>query len=768
MPLSAGTRLGPYEILSPIGAGGMGEVYRARDTRLDRTVAIKVLPAHLSTNPDLRARFEREAKAISALQHSNICVLHDVGQEAGVDFLVMEYLEGETLAARLARKPLLLDESLRIGIEMAHALDAAHRHGLTHRDLKPGNIMLTKSGAKLMDFGLAKPNGLGTVSSMSSAASTMTSPVSPATAAGTVVGTLQYMSPEQLQSQPADARSDLFALGATLYEMLTGKRAFEGKSQISVASAILEKDPVPVSSLQPLTPPSLERVINKCLAKDPAERWQCAHDLAFELKWIAEGGGVPPGTSGASRRLRDLTLYGALAIALLVATVLGLLYWRVVGVPAQTVTAEIAAPSKTRFSFFGPASGAPVLSPDGRVLAFCAMDHDGKGMLWVRSIDSGAARPLPGTEGANDPFWSVDGKGLGFFADSKLKTIRVSGGSVIAVSAAPVEGGGSWNREGSILFVPDYAKGICKTAAGGGNQAIVVAVNTPKVNVCSYPKFLPDGKHFLYLASGGDPAAAGIYFASLDGKENRLLAKSNSAGIYASGFLLYVRDRALVAQAFDPTRGQLRGDSYPLVEDIPTSGGTGVFAASENGNLVYLEGTGTSAKRLTWFDRAGKILGTTGEAADYFDLRLSPDGRMLAANAGYPAGSSNSEIWVDELPRNVRTRLTIDPDTDHGIPVWSADNSKIAFAALRGTARVGIYEKSVNGAGNEKADLGIRKRQRADLAHELVSRRQIPPVYARQHQSHTSRYMGAANIRDTEAPPLVENPRPNLRWSVRT
>jgi eukaryotic-like serine/threonine-protein kinase len=334
MPLSVGTRLGPYEILSPIGAGGMGEVYRAKDTRLDRIVAIKVLAAHLSSNPDLRARFEREAKAISALQHSNICVLHDVGKEADVDFLVMEYLEGETLAARLARKALALDEALRIAIEVADALDAAHRHGVIHRDLKPGNIMLTKSGAKLMDFGLAKPHGLAASGSLPafSAVATMTSPASPITTAGTVVGTVQYMSPEQIQGHEADARSDLFAFGATLYEMLTGKRAFAGKSQLSVASAILEKDPEPLNALQPLTPVLLERVVRRCLAKDPEERWQNTRDLATELRWIAEGGRAPVTAAGgeavAKPRKREL-LYGAVAVVSLLAAIFSAVsYWR--------------------------------------------------------------------------------------------------------------------------------------------------------------------------------------------------------------------------------------------------------------------------------------------------------------------------------------------------------------------------------------------------------------------------------------------------------
>jgi len=709
MPLSAGTRLGPYEILSPIGAGGMGEVYRAKDTRLDRTVAIKVLPGHLSTNPDLRARFEREAKAISALQHANICVLHDVGKEADVDFLVMEYLEGETLAARLARKALALDEALRIAIEVADALDAAHRRGVIHRDLKPGNIMLTRSGAKLMDFGLAKPYGLAASGSLPafSAVATMTSPASPITTAGTVVGTVQYMSPEQIQGHEADARSDLFALGATLYEMLAGKRAFEGKSQLSVASAILEKDPEPLSTLQPSTPVSLERVVRKCLAKDPEERWQNTRDLATELRWTAEGGAQPATPVGTSARRREY-LYGAVAVVSLLAAIFSTVsYWRLSQTPVHSIISQIAPPDHAQFTFGEPTGGAPAISPDGYALAFCAADENGKTMLWARSLDSPAAHPLPGTEGASDPFWSPDSRTLGFFADSKLKTIDASGGPAIVLATAPADTGGSWNRDGTILFVPDPSKGVYKVAGSGGNPLPVIAADPSKFTFYAMPWVLPDGKHFLYYAGGGNPALAGTYFASLGGTERRLVV-SDARAAYASGFLLYLREGILVAQAFDPARGQLEGDPHPVAERVSANHG-GLFNVSESGTLIYQTGTTGTEKRLTWFDRSGKNLGVTGEVADYFDLRLSPDGQKLAANAGYPAGSSNSEVWVHELARDVRMRLTIDPDTDHGIPVWSPDGSSIVFGALQGKARLGIYQKPSNGAGAEELLLPSEK-----------------------------------------------------------
>jgi eukaryotic-like serine/threonine-protein kinase len=702
MPLSAGTRLGPYEILSPLGAGGMGEVYRARDTRLDRTVAIKVLPAHLSLNPDLRARFEREAKAISGLQHAHICVLYDVGKEADVDFLVMEYLEGETLAARLARKPLALDETLRIAIEVAEALDTAHRHGVIHRDLKPGNIMLTKSGSKLMDFGLAKPHGLAASGSMPafSAVATMTSPVSPITTAGTVVGTVQYMSPEQIQGQEADARSDLFALGATLYEMLAGKRAFEGKSQLSVASAILEKDPEPLSALKPVTPPALERLVRKCLAKDPEDRWQNARDLATELKWIAEGA-TQPVTPRAARARRREYLYAALAVVFLLAIVSAVSYRLLARAPVGTIVAEISPPNGVRFSFSGATGGPPVLSPDGRTLAFTGLDQSGTPALWVRSLDSASAHPLAGTEGADDPFWSADSRALGFFAGGKLKTVGLSASHPLVVADGPADAGGSWNREGTILFVPDYIKGVFKVAAKGGNPVLVAAMDASKYTFYQYPRFLPDGKHFLYAAHSGDPAIAGTYFASLDGEQSRLLVTGETGGIYASGYLLYLREGTLLAQAFDPARGQLKGDPQAVAERVAAASGAGLFDVSQNGTLIYQTGSSGTEKRMTWFDRTGKNLGVTGEVADYYDLRLSPDGQRLASNAAYPAGAPNSEIWVDELARGVHMRLTIDPATDHGIPVWSPDGGRIAFGALQGKAPRGIYQKPSNGAGSE-------------------------------------------------------------------
>jgi serine/threonine protein kinase len=445
MPLNPGVKLGPYEVLGSLGAGGMGEVYRAKDTRLNREVAIKVLPEHLSASVDLRARFDREAKAISSLQHPHICVLHDVGSQDGVDFLVMELIEGETLADRMTRKPLSVVEALRIAIEVASALDKAHRCGIVHRDLKPGNIMLTRSGSKLMDFGLAKPSvfNSGAASRAPAFSATMTSPGSPITMAGTVVGTVQYMSPEQIQGKEADARSDIFAFGAVLYEMLTGTRAFDGKSQLSVASAILEKEPEPICAVKPLTPPALDHIIKRALEKDPDSRWQSAHDLAGELKWIAEADVQGKGLSRGSRSSKRAA-WGLAAISLVVLLFAAAFWWN--------ATNRHASPMYFN-ALVTFAANDVALSPDGRILALTAYSQQvNNTQVWVHAIASRETTPLDGTEGAAYPFWSGDGRFIGFFADGKLKKVDASGRQVQVICEAPNGRGGAWNSDGVILF----------------------------------------------------------------------------------------------------------------------------------------------------------------------------------------------------------------------------------------------------------------------------------------------------------------------------
>src|SRR5262245_13477219 len=494
-PSLIGRKLGPYQIQVALGAGGMGEVYKAKDTRLNRTVAIKVLPRLLSERTDLRQRLEREARAIAGLNHPNICALHNIGKEEGIDFLVMEYMEGETLSKRLRKGSLPTEKLLRTAVEIATALDQAHRQGVIHRDLKPGNIMLTKQGAKLLDFGLAKQNRPPLTRGDYRGGGSATESES-LTEEGTLLGTLEYMAPEQVEGKEADTRTDIFALGVVIYEMATGRKAFDGESKASLASAILTTQPPPITAVQPMTPPALERVVKKCLSKDPEERWQNMADLATQLQWVAEGqeqGTVPAQTEAPRKKRKQLAW--ALAAAFLIAAIASVVsYLRLAPAPARPIISEILPPEKTQFNF-GWEAGGPTLSPDGTAVAFPATDANGKQMLWIRPFDSLAAWPLAGTEGGIFPFWSPDSRRLGFFADGKLKTIELSGGSPRSVADAPNPCFASWNREGTLLFVPDWikSKGLYQVAASGGTPVPVLEPDKSKYQFYFGPKFLPDG-----------------------------------------------------------------------------------------------------------------------------------------------------------------------------------------------------------------------------------------------------------------------------------
>src|SRR6266851_4033521 len=466
MPLAPGTQLGPYEIGAPLGAGGMGEVYRARDTRLERSVAIKILPAQFSSDPVRKQRFEREAKTISSLNHPHICVLYDVGSQDGLDYLVMECVEGETLAKRLEKGPLPLEQVLKYGTQIADALEKAHRSGVIHRDLKPGNIMLTPTGAKLLDFGLAKPAApLTSLATLTATAAKQ----SPATEQGAIVGTFQYMSPEQIEGNDLDGRSDIFSLGAVLYEMLTGQRAFQGKSQLSVASAILEKEPAPINRVKPLTPPALDHAIRRCLAKEPEERWQSAADLAGELQWIAEAGSQAevPAPLVSQRKVRERIAWAAAAVLALVAIALVIGFVGRAPKPLQPMrlNAEIGADASL-FIILGPSA---ILSPDGTRLAFVASGADQKQRLYFRSLDQLQASVLPGTENVRDPFFSPNGEWIGFFADGKLKKISAQGGAVVTLCDAADDRGGSWSEDGTIVFTRGAGSGLSKISAAGGS-----------------------------------------------------------------------------------------------------------------------------------------------------------------------------------------------------------------------------------------------------------------------------------------------------------
>jgi serine/threonine protein kinase/Tol biopolymer transport system component len=715
MPLTSGTKFGPYEIQSPLGAGGMGEVYRALDTRLDRTVAVKVLASHLSSSPELKQRMEREARAISSLNHPHICQLYDIGSQNGTDYLVMEFLEGETLAEKLRKGAMPLAEIYKIGIAVAEALAAAHRTGIVHRDLKPGNIMLTAGGAKLMDFGLAKPLGMQAASSGSSSAPSFTaaatlsgpSPLTPLTTAGSIIGTIQYMSPEQIEGKEADARSDIFAFGAVLYEMAAGKRPFQGKSQISLASSILESDPEPVSSIKPQTPLAFEHVVKTCLQKSPGDRYLAAHDIKLELQWIAsdrsssapatEIAAAPPPVSHKRERM-------GWAAAVLLAIVLGAvagIFFNHRSAPSQSIRTVIDPPEKTTLSLTGDSAGPPVLSPDGASVAFTAASADGKILLWVRPMNLLGAHLLPGTENAIFPFWSPDGRSLGFFADGKLKTIEIDGGSSQIIADAPFGRGGAWGPGGVILFSPQTQTNLMRVGANGGTPVPATKVDTTQHTSHRWPLFLPDGKHFLYLAIHHDPSKAAndtLYYASLDGRENRALLHSQSNAVYGSGYLLFARGDQLMGQAFDPANGTLSGEPQSVAKGVVNDLSTWHMDASASGQglLVFASG-GTGDWQLLWMDRSGKQITTVADKLTNLLLaRISPQGDRIAMQID----TGVNDIWVLDVARGTRTRLTFGP-VSNAFPVWSPDGKWIAYTADR-NGHANLCRKPSDGGGAEE------------------------------------------------------------------
>jgi Tol biopolymer transport system component len=671
----------------------MGEVYRARDTRLDRTVAIKVLPSHLSASPDLRARFEREAKAISALQHPNICVLHDVGRQDGVDFLVMEYLEGETLSARLARKPLTADEALRIGVEIADALEKAHRSGIVHRDLKPGNVMLTKGGAKLMDFGLAKPSasvgGPQSGTPAFSAMATMASMASPVTVAGTVVGTVQYMSPEQIQGKDADPRSDIFAFGAMLYEMLTGKRAFEGKSQLSVASSILEKEPEPISALRPMTPPALENVIRTCLAKEPDERFQSAHDLRLQLQWIAAAGtqaGVPvPSPPKKARRILTIAVVLGWVLAG-AAGVLALIYAKRLVSAQLILRARIQQPAGLDFAFV--LGGPPALSPDGQQLAFVAakptaVPSGRSGAIFLRRMGSSEAVPMDGTQGGTFPFWSPDSKYLGFFADGMLKKIEAAGGPAQVLCEAPEGRGGTWSERGTIVFAPRISGPLQAVSDGGGTPSLVTAARKEDSQFTNRnPYFLPDGKHFLYIQRGGKDVAGSVYAASLDGGDPKLILPSGSNVAYSNGYLFYVKDGTLTAQKFDPAGLRTEDKPVSIAASVDYYGPRDMGFFSVSRNVLVYRSAAAQSRELVWLDAAGRELDHWGEPATYTGGTYSSASQMGILYRTNTGGRGSS-LWLADSQRKTEIRLTPNMELDQ-TGVVSPDGSSAIIAATSG------------------------------------------------------------------------------------
>ena len=672
----------------------MGEVYRARDTRLGRDVAVKVLPANLSASAESRARFEREAKTVSSLNHPNICTLFDIGHEDGVDFLVMELMEGETLAERLQRGPLPPADILKIGSEIADALDRAHRQNLVHRDLKPSNVMLTRSGAKLLDFGLARVTGLSASASELSTSPTVTRAL---TTEGSIVGTFQYMSPEVLEGREADSRSDLWALGAILYEMATGRRAFEGKSQASLIGLIMNSEPAPIGTLVPLAPPALERVVTACLAKDPDQRIQTAHDVRLQLKWIAEGGsqaGVPAPVA-ARRRGRERIAWVVAGVAMVIAAGLGALELRRASEPRREMRFELKLPASL-------SPGGPLrISPDGQAVAFEANDSSGVAQLWLRTFDDPEIHALPGTQGAGRPCWSPDSRSLAFFADNKLKKILISGGRPETVCEAPGGYDCSWGTNGAILFDGDGGHPTIRMAmATGGEPHVAAAPDTAKhIVACNWPDVLPDGSHFLFIAQNSQSDLSEVRLGVIGTTKSVTVMKGESRVEFAPpNLLLFEREGALMAQRLDVGSGKLLGEPRTLADRIGVNRTNGMpyFSASKNGVLVYSQAS--SAQRHTvWLDRAGHALAEIGAPAAQSDIALSPDGRQLAITMTDASGSS-SDLWVRDLTRDIASRFTIDPANDIW-PVWSPDSKRLYWSSNR-SADYEIYQRGLEAAAD--------------------------------------------------------------------
>jgi eukaryotic-like serine/threonine-protein kinase len=699
MTLAVGTKLGPYEVQAPLGAGGMGEVYKARDTRLERTVAVKVLPEHLSKSEEIRQRFEREAKTISQLSHPHICALYDVGNQDGVEYLVMEYLEGETLSDRLSKGPLPLEQTLKYGTEIADALDRAHRAGIVHRDLKPGNVMLTKSGVKLLDFGLAKlaaPSS-GVVSGLSMLPTTPKG--SNLTAEGTILGTFQYMAPEQLEGKDADTRTDIFAFGSVLYEMATGRKAFSGSSQASLITSIMGSNPEPISTLAPMAPPALDRVVKTCLAKDPEERWQSAHDIANELKWIAQGssaGVAAPAALVSRRRSREqLAWFLAAAFLLLAIATLGV-FWRRPAPDTRVVRLSLEMPARAPFESFDHAT----LSPDGRRIAFVAHAANGKRSLWIRSLGSLQATPLPGTDDAVQLFWSPDSASIGFFAEGKLKRIEASGGPPQVLADAPAPSGGSWGREGVILFTKNQYDVVYRVLENGGAVAPATKLG-PGEDSSNWPVFLPDGRRFVFLGDASATVNHSIRLGTLDSLESVKLVSPavTNLGFAPPHWLLFVRAGTLVGQRLDVNGKRLIGEPIALGEQISQADILHGFEFSNSQTGVLLYRSANPDWQLAWFDRAGRRQSNVGEPARFGRIELSPDERRVVFER-IDADGRHANLWMLDLARSSTSRLTSSNGSDYA-PVWSPDGGTVVF----GSARPGLADLYEIGAA------GSRERQ---------------------------------------------------------
>jgi Tol biopolymer transport system component len=731
----------------------MGEVYKAKDTRLDRIVAVKTLPSNVAASAEIRERFDREAKAISSLNHAHICTLHDIGHENGTAYLVMEFLEGETLADRIARGPIPYEEMLQISIQIASGLDSAHQQGLIHRDLKPSNVMLTSEGAKLLDFGLAKLQFSNDGQEMT--AITQTTPL---TGANTILGTMQYMSPEQLEGKEADARSDIFAFGAIMYEMSTGKRAFEGSSNATLIAAIIERDPISISVVTPTTPPLFERLVKKCLSKDPRRRWQSASDLSDELRWISQAGsavGLP--AQIAARRKFKFDLARVIgAVTILSTLVFAYLYYAEKTKPGPEVqVARYTVDIKQGLSsIFWPR-----ISPDGRSVAFHAEDSVGTNRIWVRPINSLEAYPLLNTEDAWRFFWSPDSRNLAFFVGNQLKRIPITGGQAQLVCQGTTGYDGSWSTMDLIIFDGTTGDTLKVVPAGGGvPKPVAVRDTVVGETATAWPWFLPDGKHFIYTCGLRPNATTGsvtnlIKLGFADSTNSITLFeldKSIDRVEYSNdGYILYVSDNNLMGLPFDASKLEVMGEPFPIAMSIGAAENTYAFSVTDNGTLLYQTNNQSSNSELVWLDRSGERLESVGQLGKYYDVAISPD-ETKVAYAAMDDGSNNVDIWVYDLRRNVPTRLTFTPGGE-GKPVWSPDGKYLYFTSFQNGQFFSIYRKNASGVGD------------AELVYATDSARVIPNDFTPDgtrllfRQSNTSRDIGILYLNDSNRVDMFAN-----------
>jgi eukaryotic-like serine/threonine-protein kinase len=692
--LSAGDRLGPYLIVAPLGAGGMGEVYRAEDTRLGRTVAVKVLSSTIYQREDIRQRFEREARAVSKLNHPHICTLYDIGRQDGIDYLVMECLEGETVQTRLKKAPLPLSDLLKYGIQIANALDRAHRSGIVHRDLKPANIMLTKDGAKLLDFGLAKRQSTPAALDDQTLTNVLTSE-------GTLLGTLPYMAPEQLEGKQADARTDIFAFGDVLFEMLTCRKAFIGDTQANLIAAIMNANPPLFEDIDFVIPPTLERIVRTCLEKNPEDRWQSARDIALALKFVAE---LPDQPLQDTRQWTTTVwpwLAGVFLIGMLAMTAWSL-YHRERNAPLLQL--EIAAPDKSEFSGFGSA-----ISPDGRFVAFVATT-EGKERLWLRPLDARNARMLEDTDEAQFPFWSPDSSSIGFFAGNKLKRFDLNGVGSRSIANAPNGRGGTWSRYGVIVYSPNLSSRLWKVASTGGEPAPATILDSRRGDARhNFPQFLPDGRHFLFFVHGADPQKSGPYIGSLDDpnkieaipqlKGNAFQAIYAPSGNASQGNLIYVRDRSLVAQSFNTGTLRLEGEPQIIVsrDYFSVASSPGFLNLTDSATGTLLDGGAQRARNeLVWRKRDGTLIEVAGEESDYITPRISPDGSRIAVTRSDPV-SGDYDIWINDWKRNLFSRFTFQRGLDF-YPLWTPDGKSIIYTS-DAAGRPTLFRKPIAGSG---------------------------------------------------------------------